>query len=121
MDEIKELIRLAKDKVNIDSSNSWSTGSKTYLEEIRKELIEVETEIKANKKVYLEDELGDVLWDYINLLANLEKEGKIKLGNVFKRSKKKYLERINGIKSNISWDEIKKKQKKELKEEQDKF
>jgi len=120
-ENLLKIIEIAKLKLEIDKKENWSKGSSTYLEEIKKELIEVEDELKLGKQIYIEDELGDVLWDYLNLLINLESENKIKVENVFERSRKKYFERINGINNGISWNEIKTKQKLELFEQQQKF
>lgn len=118
-EEILKIIELTKDKHTIDKNNSWFKNSQTYLDEIKKELEEVEIELKNDKQVFLEDELGDVLWDYFNFLTNLEDENKIKVKNVFKRCFKKYSERLEGIKKGIRWNETKEKQKQELQKEQE--
>lgn len=116
--EFEKLLLLVKEKYEIDKKGSWSKGSETFFEEIHKELEEVKEEMGADKQVFLEDELGDVLWDYLHLLYNLDQEGKIELENVFSRSLKKYTERVEGIQNQSSWQEIKKKQKLELEQEQ---
>ena len=116
--EINKLIEIVREKEKIDASRDWCQGSKTYFKEIRKELTEVEVELKENNKVFLEDELGDVLWDYLNLLVQLENEDKISFENISKRALKKYSQRINGISEGRSWEDIKKEQKKELHKEQ---
>lgn len=120
IENIKKLLEIVEDKYNIDSQRDWSKGSITYLDELKKEIAEVEEVINSGYKVYLEDELGDVLWDYFNLLVNLENEEKIDLNKVFERVLKKYSQRITGIKEGISWYDIKEKQKLELKKEQEK-
>ena len=121
MDEIKELIKIARRKLEIDKSKAiterWSKGSETYFEEIQKEIQEARMENKENNYVKLEDELGDVMWDYVNLLVNLEYEQKINLNNVFKRAITKYEERITGIENGLPWNEIKKKQKEQIEKE----
>jgi NTP pyrophosphatase (non-canonical NTP hydrolase) len=121
LENINEIIKIAKIKNNYDQNGSWLKGSKTFFEEIKKEIIEAEQENKPNRKIYLEDELGDIFWDYIHLLINLQNENKIKLENVFKRCNKKFSERTNAILNNINWSEIKKKQKQELKIKQEKL
>ena len=124
LNNLKQLIETVKIKESLDSLNDWNNGngSQTYFDEMKKEIDEALVEYKKEKQVYLEDELGDVLWDYLNLLENLQKEGKIEsIEKVFQRANKKYSERINGIKNNISWEEIKNNQKIELRLEQDKL
>lgn len=116
--KFSEILTLVHDKAVIDESENWCKGSSTYFDEIKKELDEVHEELIKNRNVYLEDELGDVLWDYLNLLKNLEKEGKIELENVFERCNKKYSERLIGRKNGELWNDIKKKQKEELEKEQ---
>ena len=121
MEELKKLIKISKRKLEIDKSKDtnerWSKGSEIYFEELRKEIQEAQEENKENNHVKLEDELGDVLWDYINLLVNLEEEKKIMSDNVFQRATKKYEERITAIENNVLWNEIKKKQKEQIKKE----
>jgi len=98
---------------------SFYKGSETYWKQIRLELDEAEQEINTNK-VYLEDELWDVLWDYLCLLNSLKKEWKIdSLEKVIERAFTKYSWRINEQTwdYNWSWQEIKQKQKEKLLEE----
>lgn len=108
------LFNIARRKKEYDVDNSWAEGSQTYLNEIRKELIEVEEELTEERNCYLEDELGDVLWDYLNILLMLEKERNIKTASVLSRACKKYEARISAIERGQSWDSIKETQKKEL-------
>lgn len=115
---IAELIDIVKLKYQLDKNRNWSNDSSNYLEEIKKELDEVKAEVIADRPCYLEDELGDVLWDYLNLLNSLEAEGKIQLGSVFNRAKNKYQERVNAIKSGENWSDIKRSQKQRLAKEQ---
>ena len=117
MNEIKKIIELAQRKLAIDKKNDWSKGSETYFDELKKEIKETEDENKQNNHVKLEDELGDILWDYLNLLVNLENENKINLNRVFERSEKKYEERISGIENKKPWNDIKIKQKEDIKKE----
>ena len=88
-----------------------------YIRGLIEEINEVEQEIKTGDKKRLESELADVLWDYLNLLSILEKQGLISDSqSVFSGAAKKYQERLpamlNG--SQTEWDIIKEKQKKEL-------
>jgi NTP pyrophosphatase (non-canonical NTP hydrolase) len=71
-------------------------GAPTYFDQIRKEIDEAEAENRDKNQVYLEDELGDVFWDYLMLLNALASEGKISsIEKVFERCHKKFTERIN--------------------------
>lgn len=95
---------------------TWLQGE-TYIDCIRDELDEVSQEIKQNNSVYLEDELWDIFWDYINLLYCLEKQWMIDKQEVFKRCMNKFWERVDALEAWISWNEIKSKQKMTLKQE----
>jgi NTP pyrophosphatase (non-canonical NTP hydrolase) len=119
MDDVTKLLAIVKDKISIDAQCSDISGSAAYFDELKKELVEVQEEVDKGTRVHLEDELGDVLWDYLNLLANLEHEGKIAVSEVFRRSLAKYTERVGGIKAGKTWTEIKVKQKADLKREED--
>jgi len=114
VENIAKLFDIAKKKNQFDQNHSWSQGSSTYLAEMKKELAEVEEEIPLDRICYLEDELGDVLWDYLNMLLCLEKEKNISAHNVFKRAHQKYEERIAGIESGVKWAKIKAGQKERL-------
>jgi len=117
MIETKKIMELAKRKLDLDKKRDWSKGSKTYFDEIKKEIQEAEEENKKNNHAKLEDELGDIFWDYSNMLVNLEDEGKIRIKNVFLRAKRKYKERIIGIENNVPCVEIKKRQKESMQQE----
>ena len=121
MKDFKTLLEIAKRKAKIDTNSNWFSGSQTYLSEIKKEIDEVNAELAENRHCYLEDELGDVLWDYLNILLSLEKERGIKVENVLQRACKKYEERISGIENGELWNDVKKRQKKALADEQKLF
>lgn len=121
-DIIKKINELCEKRMNFLVNSNWVSDiykwNETCLGWIKDELIEVERELLDNNLVYLEDELSDVLWNYISFLNSLKIEWKISsVEKVFERSYKKYLARINidTWKSNWSWSEVKKKQKEELK------
>lgn len=118
MHELQTLLNIARRKTRIDATNDWSDGATTYLSEIKKEADEVLEELPANRACYLEDELGDLLWDYLNILTSLEAEQGIDVQKVFQRAAQKYEERIAGIESGELWKDIKRRQKLRLAEEQ---
>lgn len=128
MQNIKKLLDLIDEKYhfnkkyeevvcNGEKRKTWNTP-KMYIKQLKKEIKEVQTEMKNKNSVYLEDELGDVFWDFLNLAYLLKLEGKIESEeNIFKRCEKKFKARVKGIKNGIKWEDIKKEQKKELKKE----
>ena len=118
MNSFTDLVHIARRKNHFDQTNPWSNGSSTYIEEICKEVREVAEEIVQDRQPYLEDELGDVLWDYLNLVLALEKEKGIKLEDVLERASRKYEERVSGIEKGIPWKKIKERQKIALEKEQ---
>ena len=115
-DTLRVLADLAKRKRAIDIERNYG-GSSFYLDELKTELREVEEELKTNNQAHLEVELGDVLWDYVLVLVNLEAEKKISLQKVFSRAKQKYDERISGIEQGLLWADIKEEQKNRLRKE----
>lgn len=118
VENFQKLLKIAERKSKFDQGNSWSNGSETYLSEIIKEVQEVMEEIPKKRNCYLEDELGDVLWDYMNILLALEKESNISIPSVLNRACEKYEERISGIESGELWATIKERQKIALANEQ---
>lgn len=125
-DAMKILLELVEKKYDYHKKedHGYRYTLTPYLEWIVDEIQEVEDEIKIDNSVYLEDELGDILWNYLNILFVLQKEGKIaSIESVFQRAKNKYEERTDVIDiSNIEEakfirDNIKKKQKEELNRE----
>jgi len=122
--ELTKLLETVKIKHKIDLKNkeqeNWFNGSETFFKEIKNEIKEAEIEYNNNKQVHLEDELGDILWDYLNLLINLKTENKItSIEKIFQRSNIKFSQRLNAIQNNIPWNEIKQQQKEKLKVEQE--
>jgi len=118
MQDFEKLIKIVKRKSALDQGNTWSNGSSTYLEEIKKEVDEVIEEMPKQRDCYLEDELADVLWDYLNVLQAIEQERGISIDSVLVRACHKYEERISGLESGKTWAEIKQNQKLVLAEEQ---
>lgn len=69
-----------------------------YMQGMIDEVTEVQDELKSDNHIYLEDELGDMLWDYMNLLYTCQQDGKIRSRqDVFQRSMAKYSERVTDI------------------------
>ncbi|MCJ8269899.1 MAG: hypothetical protein MJK04_10915 [Psychrosphaera sp.] len=114
LDNIAALLSVVATKHEIDQKRDWSAGSSTYFDGLKKEIEEVGEELNADRQCYLEDELGDVFWDYLNLLYNLDAEGKISLPKVFERALGKYQERIDTISNGGTWASVKQKQKLKL-------
>ena len=108
-------------KYFIKNPNSFYNWYDTYFKNIHLELEEVEKELKKDNSVYLEDELWDVLWDYLCLLNSLKEKWYItSIDKIIERSYNKFVWRIwenADCKWLKSWDEIKKIQKEELKDE----
>ncbi len=116
-----QYIVLVQKKIKLyETINPDRNSLDMYLQGLRDELWEVEVEIKDNNLVYLEDELWDILRDYMNLLYILENEGKIRSRkNVFQRSFEKYWERVSDKEKWILRKETKDRQKRKLKKEYD--
>ena len=110
-DSFSKLMGLVERKRQIDMDNDWYAGAATYLSEMRRELVEVEEELTSEVLWRLEDELGDVLWDYLNFVQCLADERAISLDAILTRAARKYDERISGIEKGMSWSEIKAQQK----------
>jgi NTP pyrophosphatase (non-canonical NTP hydrolase) len=108
-------------KLKRDLKGTWSKGSSTYFNALFEELDEVNEELHSDRQCYLEDELGDVLWDYFCLLKHLENEKKINIEALLQRTNKKYDRRITGIINGEAWDTIKYEQKQLLENEQKLF
>ncbi len=94
-------------------------GHTTYLSGLREEIQEAEEEIIKGRQVYLEDELGDIFWDYLCLIETLNQEGRINRDRIFERCYKKFSERIphDGMATQASWEIVKNRQKKNLEDE----
>ncbi len=129
---IPSLLALAHSRITefeLDAKSSKSRYNhfyhwpQTYIEWLHDEIAEVEAEIRAGNHVLLEDELGDVFWDYICLLESLHQQGYISsVTRPLERAEKKFSERIEAARdesrhSDIGWQEVKTRQKEELREE----
>lgn len=121
MATIQQLFDIAKRKFDFDQNHDWSDGSTTYLAEMKKEIDEVLEELPKSRQLYLEEELGDVLWDYLNVLVALQQEQGIEFDKVIERACRKYEQRVSGVVSGESWSSVKARQKVELAREQSEF
>lgn len=86
MKKFDELYAIATRKSQYDQTNTWFKGVETYLEAVGKEVDEVREEIREDRLCHLEDELGDVLWNYLNVLKVLEREKGIDPEKVLERA-----------------------------------
>ncbi|MEZ9626971.1 MazG nucleotide pyrophosphohydrolase domain-containing protein [Aliivibrio fischeri] len=114
---LEQLQKISEVKAQRDIQGTWYKNNLTYLDAFVDEIEEVKFEIKAERNCFLEDELGDLLWNYVCLLEHLELEGKVTKEKVFIRALKKYSERVTKRNSQGSWDDIKERQKTELLDE----
>lgn len=104
--QLGELKRLAFEKQNINRNtvtSSWSETPQTYLECIREETIEAENTLDNQEK--LKEELGDILWNYTNLLLLLEEDTSMNL--VATRATEKYRSRLERLKEDKGWSDRK--------------
>lgn len=120
---LEKLLNLAHKRIEyfhtIRNVKNWYRWSQTYFDGILGEMDEVKAEYRNNNHIYLEDELGDVFWNYICFLESLQKEWKISsVEKVFERSYTKLSERIwtQGDWGD-SWEEVKSLQKIRLAQE----
>lgn len=117
MQELEKLFAVAKRKFEFDQTNDWYSGAETYLSCLQEEIDEVRTEIPKNRPCFLEDELGDIVWNYLNIVLALEEKSGITIESVLKRAASKYDERVTAIESGGRWQDVKQQQKLALAEE----
>lgn len=107
-----------------------SVDTKKYFWYLIDEVNEAHKEIKDNNKVYLENELWDIIYVYLHNLEKLQRDGRIDKINVLERAFKKFSEKLKPCeeaqefsywKENKHWEAIKLKQKQEMKEEHEKL
>ncbi len=121
--ELLDIMKLAEIRMKHLHAWGWQgfyRWPKTFIDGINNEIEEVKVEFEQDKRVLLEDELGDVFWNYICLLESLEFEWKISREKVFERCWVKFSERLNreDWSDNGDWQVVKKKQKERLLAEQ---
>lgn len=118
MSDFEQLLALVRRKHTFDQQHTWSQGASTYLNSLPDELLEVQHELTTGRSLYLEEELGDVLWVYLNAVIALESEKGVNLDKVLARAVRKFKERLAVIEAGGSWDAIKQQQKALLAAEQ---
>ena len=117
---IEELIALAETHIArraAQPSDSDPAAPAAYFAELHSEVDEAEAEVKAANAIYLEDELGDIFWDYCLLLAYLAQQGYIdSAAQVFTHALAKYQERAPAMeaRSDELWKKIKQQQRQAL-------
>ncbi|MFZ2268163.1 MAG: MazG nucleotide pyrophosphohydrolase domain-containing protein [Azonexus sp.] len=108
------MLAIVRRKSVYDRNNPWYSGPESYLYGLKDEVEEVIEEISRQRACYLEDELGDLLWNTLNAVVALEKERGITLESVLDRACLKFEARLSGIEAGRSWQEIKDEQKQAL-------
>jgi len=114
MENFEKLLAIVRRKAVYDRNNPWYSGPESYLQGLQDEVEEVIEEIPRQRACYLEDELGDLLWNSLNAVVALEKERGIRLEAVLARACLKFEARLSGIEAGRSWQEIKDEQKQAL-------
>lgn len=114
MENFEKLLAIVRRKAVYDRNNPWYKGPESYLHGLKDEVDEVIEEIPRQRGAYLEDELGDLLWNSLNAVIALEKAHGITLESVLARACRKFESRLSGIEAGRSWQEIKEEQKQAL-------
>ncbi len=114
MSDLERLLQLAKRKHAIDQQTGWGERGLTYLNDIKSEVDEVLDERPKHRRCYLEDELADVIWNYVNVLTAFEYNGEIEIDSLLKRACEKYQQRVDGIESGMKWQQVKALQQQQL-------
>jgi NTP pyrophosphatase (non-canonical NTP hydrolase) len=121
-DTFLQILEIARDNVRknpIIVGEDTYEKTKQYLEGLTSEIEEVLVEIKDNNRIYLTDELSDIVWNTAVVLALLEERGLIESAeSVLMHGLKKYTTRAPAFLEgdDTMWDAIKAKQKTELKQ-----
>ena len=119
-EKLNEILKIVEHKVTMDLEGR--SGSDATVESafdwLIDEIEEAKEELVAKKKVYLEDELWDVVWTILRIIELLDRDESVDKSRIFDRVIKKYSERVYGLDEWKKWNDIKKVQKAELLEEQ---
>jgi NTP pyrophosphatase (non-canonical NTP hydrolase) len=121
---IHQYIALTQQKQERQKNITWLSfwDPQHRLQGLINEVQEVSDELRLNNQVYLEDELWDIFWNYMNFLTLLESKGYItSTDTVLQQSYTKFQERTSAVinktdklSSDIARDEVKKLQKEQL-------
>jgi hypothetical protein len=84
------------------------------------EIYESVDEYRNKNKVFLESEIWDIFWCILRLVELLDREWAIEKDKIFDRIITKYSQRVEGLQVWTDWEQIKKSQKIELIDEQEK-
>lgn len=114
MENFGKLLEIVRRKAVYDRNNPWYSGPESYLLGLKDEVDEVIEEIPRQRACYLEDELGDLLWNSLNAVFALEKECGVTLEAVLERACRKFEARLSGLEAGRSWQEIKLEQQQAL-------
>lgn len=126
---IEKYITLIKDKQQRQKNISWLTfgDPKQWLQALIDEVQEVDDELELDNKIYLEDELWDIFWNYMNFLVLLKFQWYIwSPEDILKQSYQKFYERTSAVldkkdkkTSDDARDKVKKIQKERLQNQHD--
>ncbi len=116
LQDIAQLLVIVERKYQFDQQHKWG-GAHRYLDDIKKEVDEVEEELPRERWCFLEDELADILWNYLNAMNALQHQNKITIESVFARAYRKYEQRVSAIEGDESWQAVKQRQKQQLQQE----
>ena len=74
-EKLNEILKIVEHKVTMDLEwRSWSDSSvEAAFDWLLDEIEEAKEELVAKKKVYLEDELCDIVWTILRIIEILEK------------------------------------------------
>jgi len=128
---IDQYIALTKQKQQRQKNISWLNfwDPQHRLEWLINEVQEVSDELKMNNQVYLQDELWDIFWNYMNFLTLLESQWYISdINTVLQQSFKKFSERTHAVvdkkdklSSDLARNEVKNTQKEILEQQNNKL
>ena len=112
---------------NISGLSLWEP--KHRLQGLLNEVQEVDEELKLQNQIYLEDELWDIFWNYMNFLTLLETQWYISdTQTILQKSYDKFHERTSAVidktdksSSDLARDEVKKIQKERLEDQHNKL
>lgn len=121
IDQLQKIINLVWEKVNLDEQWKWIDPSVLDAFDMTiDEIYESVDEYRNKNKVFLESEIWDIFWCVLRLVELLDREWAIEKDKIFDRIITKYSQRVEGLQVWTDWEQIKKSQKIELIDEQEK-